>query len=273
MREWTAAARRQSRSVACVPTMGALHAGHGALIDRARAASDVVVVTIFVNPIQFDRKEDYDAYARHLPADRKFCERQGVDIIFAPTAGEMYPAPPATFVDAPDVARNLCGAFRPGHFRGVATVVAKLFNIVQPAAAYFGEKDAQQLAVIQQMVTDLNWPIAIIPVPTIRESDGLAMSSRNQRLDPEHRQAAPILYKALTAGQRAIASGERDSRAVREAILQVLATESEIRTEYVEAVNTQMELISTISDDARLVAAIWLGSTRLIDNVAVHLTA
>lgn len=147
LRERIAAARRERHSVGCVPTMGALHAGHGALIEQARAAADVVVVTIFVNPIQFDRKDDYEQYARHLDADREFCDARGVDIIFAPPVEEMYPEPSATFVEAPELARYLCGAFRPGHFRGVATVVAKLFNIVQPDTAYFGEKDGQQLAI------------------------------------------------------------------------------------------------------------------------------
>ena len=198
IRELISTARRGARSVACVPTMGALHAGHGALIERARAASDVVVVTIFVNPIQFDRRDDYEQYARHLDADRKFCDARNVDIVFAPSAEEIYPESIATFVEVPDLAHHLCGAFRPGHFRGVATVVAKLFNIIQPDTAYFGEKDAQQLAIIRQMVRDLNFAVDILPVPTMREPDGLALSSRNQRLTPEQRRMAPTLFRAKT---------------------------------------------------------------------------
>jgi pantoate--beta-alanine ligase len=267
MRERILAARRGAHSVACVPTMGALHAGHGALIERARAASDVVVVTIFVNPIQFDRQDDYERYARHLEADREFCDARNVDIVFAPSAEEMYPEPIATFVDVPDLAQHLCGAFRPGHFRGVATVVAKLFHIIQPDTAYFGEKDAQQLAVIQQMVRDLNFAIEIVPVPTLREPDGLALSSRNQRLAPEERRMAPTLFRALTEGQGSIAGGERQSAKVKARVLQVLASKPGIRVEYVEIVDPRMQPVDHISADVRLVAAVWLGSTRLIDNL------
>ncbi|MGH9558163.1 MAG: pantoate--beta-alanine ligase [Bryobacteraceae bacterium] len=272
IRERIVAARRLGRSIACVPTMGALHIGHGALIDRARAASDraasdVVVVTIFVNPIQFDRKDDYERYARNLVADREFCDARGVDIIFAPSAEEMYPEPVETFVDVPELAQHLCGAFRPGHFRGVATVVAKLFNIVQPDTAYFGEKDAQQLAIVRRMVRDLNFPIEIVPVPIVRETDGLALSSRNERLTPEQRQIAPVLFKALTEGQRAISAGERQSSKVKAAMLVVLEAQPGLRVEYVEAVDARMQPVERISGGVRLMAAVWLGYTRLIDNV------
>jgi pantoate--beta-alanine ligase len=267
MRELISTGRRQARSVACVPTMGALHAGHGALIDRARAESDLVVVTIFVNPIQFDRKDDYEQYARHIETDRSLCNARKVDFIFAPSAEEMYPHAASTFVEVPDLARHLCGAFRPGHFRGVATVVAKLFNIVQPDTAYFGEKDAQQLAVIQQMVQDLNFPIRILPVPTVREPDGLALSSRNMRLTPELRRIAPILFRALTEGQRSIAGGERNAAKVIAAALQFVASEPGLRVEYLEIVDSRMQPVEDITADVRLIAAVWCGSTRLIDNV------
>jgi pantoate--beta-alanine ligase len=267
MRGRSANARRQGRSVGCVPTMGALHAGHGALIEPARKASDLLVVTIFVNPIQFDRKEDYEQYARHLEADREFCDARDVDVIFAPSAAEMYPEPVATVVDVPEFARHLCGAFRPGHFQGVATVVAKLFNIVQPDAAWFGEKDAQQLAIIRQMVRDLNFPVDIVPVQTVRESDGLALSSRNQRLTPEQRRAAPAIFRALTEGQRLIAAGERQSAKVKAAALEVLENEPGLRIEYLEAVDSRMQPVDVITADVRLAAAVWAGSTRLIDNV------
>jgi len=267
MRERIATAKLRARSVACVPTMGALHAGHGALIERARAGSDVVVVTIFVNPIQFDRREDYEQYAKHLDEDRAFCDARSVDIVFAPSAEEMYPGPIATFVEVEELARHLCGAFRPGHFRGVATVVAKLFNIIQPDTAYFGEKDAQQLAIIQQMVRDLNFAVEIVPVPTVREADGLALSSRNRRLTPEQRRIAPILYRALTEGQRSIESGERQAAKVKAAVLNILESEPALRTEYAEIVDPRMQPVDSISADVRLVAAVWVGSTRLIDNL------
>jgi len=267
MRERLALARLRGRSVACVPTMGSLHAGHGALIERARAASDVVVVTIFVNPIQFDRSDDYEQYARRLDADRGYCDARDVDIVFVPSAEEMYPEPIATFVEVPEFARHLCGAFRPGHFRGVATVVAKLFNIIQPDTAYFGEKDAQQLAIIQQMVRDLNFAVEIVPVPTVREPDGLALSSRNRRLTPEQRRIAPTLYRALTEGQRSIESGERQAAKVKAAVLNILESEPALRTEYAEIVDPRMQPVDSISADVRLVAAVWVGSTRLIDNL------
>ena len=267
MRELISAARRQSRSVACVPTMGALHAGHGLLINQARAASDLVVVTIFVNPIQFDRIDDYEQYARHLAADHAFCDARDVDIIFAPAVQEMYPQPASTFVEVPDLARHLCGAFRPGHFRGVATVVAKLFNIIQPDSAYFGEKDAQQLAIIQQMVWDLNLPIRIVPVPTMREADGLALSSRNQRLTPDQRRIAPTLFKALVEGQRSIAGGERQAANVKATVLHVLECQPELRVEYLAIVDSRMQPVEYVPVDGRLVAAVWCGATRLIDNV------
>jgi pantoate--beta-alanine ligase len=259
--------RREGRSIGCVPTMGALHAGHGALMDQARGSSEVVVATIFVNPLQFDRRDDYERYARTLEADCRFCEEHGVDVIFAPAAGEMYPEPTATYVEAPEIAQHLCGAFRPGHFRGVATVVAKLFHIVQPDAAYFGEKDAQQLALIQRMVRDLNFPIKIVPVPTVREPDGLALSSRNQRLTAEERRAAPILFQSLRTGQGLIASGERDAAKVKAAALAVIDREPLVKLEYFEAVDEQMRPVDQIQSDVRLAVAAWLGSTRLIDNV------
>ena len=206
--------------------------------------------------------------ACNIEADRLFCEARGVDAVFAPAAEEMYPEPAGTFVEVPEVAQHLCGAFRPGHFRGVATVVAKLFHIVQPDTAYFGEKDAQQLAVIGQMVCDLNFPVRIVPVPTVREPDGLALSSRNQRLSPEERRIAPALYQALTAGRDLIAGGERDASKVKAAALRALASEPGIRLEYLEVVDTRMQPVERIAGVVRLAAAAWIGSTRLIDNVA-----
>jgi len=267
LRQRLSALRRQGRSIGCVPTMGALHAGHGALMERARASSDVVVVTIFVNPLQFDRRDDYERYARTFEADCQFSAEHGADIVFAPSAEEMYPQPMATYVEAPEITQYLCGAFRPGHFRGVATVVAKLFNIVQPDAAYFGEKDAQQLALIQQMTCDLNFPIEIVPVATVREHDGLALSSRNQRLTADERKAAPILFQALSEGRHLIASGERQPAKVKAAALAVIGREPLVKVEYFEAVDERMQPVEKIQDDVRLAVAAWLGPTRLIDNV------
>ena len=190
MRKVAASARRDGKIVGCVPTMGALHQGHGALIETALRECDVVVVTIFVNPIQFDRQEDFERYARTLSADLAFCEERGVAAVFAPSNREMYPEQSGVFVEAPKLSTHLCGAFRPGHFRGVATVVSKLFHIVQPDRAYFGEKDAQQLAVLRKMVKDLNIPVEVVACPTVRGADGLALSSRNVRLSPEVRAQA-----------------------------------------------------------------------------------
>lgn len=260
-------ARRKGRSIGCVPTMGALHAGHGALMERARASSDIVVVTIFVNPLQFDRRDDYERYSRTFEADCQFCAGYGVDIIFAPAAEEMYPEPMATYVEAPEITQYLCGAFRPGHFRGVATVVSKLFNIVQPDTAYFGEKDAQQLALIQRMTRDLNFPVEIVSVATVREHDGLALSSRNQRLGADERKAAPILFQALSEGRRLIERGERQPPKVKAAALAVIGQEPLVKVEYFEAVDERMQPVKEIQDDVRLAVAAWLGSTRLIDNV------
>jgi pantoate--beta-alanine ligase len=260
--------RRLGLMTALVPTMGALHAGHGALIERARREADVVFVTIFVNPIQFDRPDDYEKYALNLQTDLEFCAARGVDFVFAPDVTEMSPSPPDTFVEVPRVSERLCGEFRPGHFRGVATVVAKLFNIVPADAAYFGEKDAQQLAVIRRMVADLNIPITIIPVPTVREADGLALSSRNQRLSPAERRVAPLLYQALEAAREKIAGGCRDAAAVKESGIELLRAEPQIRVEYFEVADAEeMQPVERVAGPVRIAAAVWLGSTRLIDNV------
>ncbi len=268
LRQAVAAARLQGNSIGCVPTMGALHAGHGALTDRARAESGYVVVTIFVNPIQFDRREDYDRYARNLPADLAFCEARDVDLVFAPSVEEMYPEPAAAFVEVPELSGGLCGRFRPGHFRGVATVVAKLFHIVQPDLAFFGEKDAQQLAIIERVARDLNFPVRIVPVPTVREADGLALSSRNERLSPAERKVAPLLYRALEEGRAAIAGGERNVGRIRQRALAALAVEPSIRPEYLEVVDPRnMSPVEEVAGPVRIAAAVWIGSTRLIDNV------
>lgn len=260
--------RHSRKVIGFVPTMGALHAGHAALMERARTDSDFLVVSIFVNPIQFDRKEDYERYARTLPEDVALCAERGVDLIFAPEPDEMYPTPLLTTVDVDDLSAGLCGEFRPGHFRGVATVVAKLFQIVQPDRAYFGEKDAQQLAVIRRMVSDLNMPVEIVPVPTVREADGLALSSRNQRLNAEERRAASVLYRALVAASRLVEQGCKDPAKIRQVAFKILSEEAAVRLEYFEIVDPdRMSAVQRISGPVRIAIAAWLGSTRLIDNM------
>jgi pantoate--beta-alanine ligase len=233
-------------------------------MDRARQDCNCVVVTIFVNPTQFDLPNDYAAYAVDLARDLEFCEARNADVVFAPALEEMYPSPQKIFVEVSGLSDHLCGKFRPGHFRGVATIVAKLFNIVTPDRAYLGEKDAQQLAVVQRLTTDLNIPVEIVPVPTVREPDGLALSSRNQRLSAEERSIAPVLFKALRLAQSKIEEGESVARA-RKAAMDVLQG---IRVEYLEVVDAEtMEPVERVSGPVRIAAAIWLGTTRLIDNV------
>jgi pantoate--beta-alanine ligase len=268
--EWKKIASRirGDQAVGFVPTMGALHRGHGALLEEARSQCSVVVASIFVNPIQFDQKSDYDLYPRCLEDDVAFCTARGVDYIFAPTGDEMYPEPQRVFVDVKEVSEYLCGQNRPGHFRGVATVVLKLFQIVQPGLAFFGEKDYQQLAVVRRMVRDLNVPVQVIGVPTVRESDGLAISSRNRRLNSRERAFAPYLYKALLAVRQSIANGERDVIAIKELAGQVLRAIPEIKTEYFDLVDPDtIRPVDLVQGPVRAAVAAWIGKTRLIDNV------
>jgi pantoate--beta-alanine ligase len=231
IREHLDRARRDGKRIGLVPTMGALHAGHVSLIERARVESDFVAVSIFVNPLQFGPSEDYRRYPRPLEKDAALCAESGVDVIFAPETDDMYASPQVTFVEVTRITDQLCGAFRPGHFRGVATVVLKLFNIVQPEFAFFGEKDYQQLCVIHRMVNDFNLPLTIVPVPTYRESDGLALSSRNVYLSPAERAAAPALYRALTLAREAIVSGESNVAKIKAAAMSILAAEPLIRVQ------------------------------------------
>jgi pantoate--beta-alanine ligase len=265
VRAAVAGTRARGLTIGLVPTMGALHAGHGALVERAKAENGYVVVTIFVNPIQFDRGEDFEKYPRSLETDLKFCDSFGVDAVFAPDAAEMYPERLLTAVDVAEVSSGLEGEFRPGHFRGVATVVAKLFNIVPADRAYFGEKDAQQLAVIRKMVVDLNFPVTIVPVATVRESDGLALSSRNRRLSDEDRRVAPALYRSLQGAQAIIQAGCQDSATVKKA---AQSMPPEMRVEYFEVVDPlTMRAVSRIESRVLIAAAVWLGGVRLIDNI------
>ena len=254
--------------------MGALHAGHAALVEAARRECGVVVVSIFVNPTQFNNQDDLARYPRTLDADLALCRDLGVDIVFAPSAAEVYPQPLECSVDVGRLADHLCGKFRPGHFRGVATVVLKLFQMVQPHRAYFGEKDAQQLAIVKRLSADFNVPIEIVEVPTVREADGLARSSRNRHLSAEERAVAPVLYQALQDARRRIAAGERDVRAICIAAERYVGSgfsrTVNVRLEYFEIVDPlTMQPLDRIDRPVRVAGAIWVGSTRLIDNILV----
>ena len=257
-------------TVALVPTMGALHAGHGALIDAARSDGGVVAVSIFVNPLQFNNKDDLARYPRTLDADLAFCRERGVAIVFAPSAAEVYPQAPECSVDVGRLADHLCGPFRPGHFRGVATVVLKLFEMVQPDRAYFGEKDAQQLAIVRRLVIDFNLPVTVVGVPTVREADGLAMSSRNRHLNAEERRLAPSLYHALLQVRHRISSGGERSSAILEAVAAAIPRSDTLKLEYLEIVDPEtMQPVEIVDRPVRVAGALWVGATRLIDNLLV----
>lgn len=253
-----------------VPTMGALHEGHLSLIRAARADNDVVAVSIFVNPTQFGPREDLDRYPRDLEGDSVLCADAGADLIFCPSAEEMYPEPYSTWVEVEGLTDGLCGRSRPGHFRGVCTVVSKLLNICGPDRAYFGEKDVQQLAVVTRMVRNLDFPVEIVPCPTVRESDGLAMSSRNARLSPEERAQAPVLYRALRAACDRVRAGERDAAALERLIRSILAEAPLGEVDYVEIVDAgDLRPVTTLSGQTVMALAVRFGDTRLIDNVKV----
>ena len=258
-----------------VPTMGALHAGHLALVERARELADSVVVSVFVNPTQFDDPADLARYPRQPEEDARLLAGAGADILFLPPVEEVYPPGDATAVVVAGPAEGLEGAFRPGHFRGVATVVARLFHLVAPDVAVFGEKDGQQLAVVRRMVADLHLPVEIVGHPTVREADGLAMSSRNARLDPAARRAATVLHRALEAGREALEAGE-EPEAIRRAMRRVLAAEPAAAVEYAEVVDaTSFQPIERLPSSGRVVLplAVRLGGVRLIDNLHLDLPA
>lgn len=249
--------------------MGALHAGHARLLETARRENQFVAASIFVNPLQFDRQDDLDNYPRTWDADLALCRTHGVDLVFAPTPASLYPRPQLTFVDSPSLGEHLCGTHRPGHFRGVATVVMKLLNLVQPHRAYFGRKDAQQLAIIRRMVLDLDLPVEIVPVPTVREPDGLALSSRNLRLTPRHRALAPGLYRALCEAVKTLDAGETSVETARGRAEALLPRDPAARLEYFEFADPDtLQPVDRISGPVLIAAAFWLGAVRLIDNVS-----
>lgn len=257
--------KNQGYSIGFVPTMGYLHDGHAALIDQARKDNDKVIVSIFVNPTQFGENEDLNSYPRDINRDKSLCEAHKADIIFAPAPDEMYHNRKA-FVNIVELSDTLCGISRPIHFKGVCTVVAKLFNIIQPTNAYFGEKDAQQLAIIRKMVYDLNFPVHIIGVPIVRESDGLAKSSRNTYLSKEERKAATILYKAIQKGKQTIQRGA-SADSIINTMTEIINTEPLAKIDYISVVDANtMQPVHEITDPVLVAMAVYIGSTRLIDN-------
>ena len=266
VKEW----KKQGLSVGFVPTMGYLHEGHKSLMDAARKGNDKVVVSIFVNPMQFGPTEDLATYPRDLDHDAALCESEGVDLIFHPEAEEMYEKDFCSFVDMTGLTEGLCGKTRPIHFRGVCTVVNKLFNIVTPDHAYFGQKDGQQLAVIKRMVRDLNMDIEIVGCPIVREEDGLAKSSRNTYLSPEERKAALILSKTVALGKE-LAKTEKDANKVVEAMKKNIETEPLAKIDYVEAVDAlSMAPVEKLEGTCMLAMAVYIGKTRLIDNTLIN---
>ncbi len=271
MTAWSERLRREGVTIGFVPTMGALHEGHRSLIREARLQCDALVVSIFVNPTQFGPREDLTKYPRPISHDRAICRREGVDVCFEPTVEAMYPAGFQTAVTVPAVARRWEGEARPHHFAGVATVVTKLFGMVRPHRALFGQKDFQQSVLVQQLVKDLNLGVDIAVRPTVREQDGLAMSSRNIYLSPDERRRAVVLYKGLQAGAKVIRAGETDARIIQSAMAQVIIQESTITTDYLAVCDPRtLEPVSFVPLRVVLLGAIRLGSVRLIDNLLVN---
>ena len=265
-------ARLNAQTVGFVPTMGFLHEGHLSLIETAKKENDFVVVSIFVNPTQFGPNEDFASYPRDFERDKALCESKGTDLIFYPTPESMYPENFSTYINVENLTEGLCGASRPGHFRGVATVVAKLFNIVQPDRAYFGQKDAQQVAVLKQMTKDLNFDIDIVSCPIIREADGLALSSRNTYLVGDERNAALVLSKSLNLAKEMIDSGEKSSETVYKAIEKLISSEPKAKIEYIEILNSEtLKTVKELSGNILIALAVRIGKPRLIDNMRIFI--
>jgi len=264
------AAKREGKRVGLVPTMGALHSGHISLVRAAKARCDFVAASIFVNPTQFGPKEDYSKYPRTLEADREKLAAEGVELVFAPAVEEMYPPGAATFVNVDEISERLDGRSRPGHFRGVATVVAKLFHILEPDVAFFGQKDAAQVAIIRRMVRDLMFAVEIAVAPIVREADGLALSSRNVYLSPEERRQALVLSRALREIESRYRSGEHDSAKLITAVRKLFASEPSVRVEYIEIADPEtLEQVPIAKRGVLVAVAAFVGTTRLIDNVVL----
>lgn len=263
IKEW----KKSGYSIGFVPTMGALHEGHQSLIQKSADENDKTVVSIFVNPMQFAPSEDLGSYPRDFKKDAELCGQMSVDLIFSPNADEMYASSSVTFVDMDRVTKELCGKSRPSHFRGVCTVVNKLFNIIMPDRAYFGQKDAQQLAVISRMVRDLDMDVEIVGCQIVREDDGLAKSSRNAYLNPAERSAAMILSKSVFEGERLVMEGERNPDIVISAMHEIIKTEPLARIDYIEIVDSSsIEKVETVQGSVLVAIAVFIGKTRLIDN-------
>lgn len=271
MQAWAREARSTRGSIGFVPTMGALHAGHSHLVSTAMSQCDAVVVSIFINSLQFNEADDFEKYPRTFETDIDMCTSSGVDVVYAPGATAMYPEGFDTSVAPGPIADLLEGTGRPGHFTGVTTVVTKLFNAVQPTHAFFGRKDFQQLAIISKMVRDLDFPITIVPVDTVRDGDGLALSSRNRRLSPDDRRAAVVLYKSLTEARTRFARGENSARNLIDHVTKIITAEPCARLEYVDVVDSDTCVpVDLATSDSTIVLAAWFGDVRLIDNISLH---
>jgi len=270
MGEFSLKARSEGKTLGLVPTMGYLHEGHLSLVRRAREGNDLVVISIFVNPAQFGPSEDLDKYPRDIERDKALAEKEGVDVIFHPSAKDMYSRDASTYVEETMLSRHLCGLWRPGHFKGVTTVVLKLFNIVEPHTAYFGRKDAQQALIIERMVRDLDIPVNITVCPIIREPDGLAMSSRNSYLSPEERRNALALWEALQTAKKKIDEGERDSGLLKTGMREIIEPKAS-RIDYISISDVRtLEEISEIKGEILIALAVFIGSTRLVDNLQIE---
>lgn len=268
MQQLALSLKRKGKKISFVPTMGALHKGHLSLLKRAKKLGDFVVASIFVNPAQFGPKEDYKKYPRDFKKDKELLQKAGCDLVFAPRVKDIYPEGYLTYVDVDELSEKLEGAYRSGHFRGVCTIVAKLFNIVQPDFAIFGQKDAQQAMVIKKMTEDLNFPVRIIVSPTVREKDGLACSSRNSYLNPEERTQAKVLYQALKLGEKLIKAGEKSPKKIVNKMRELINKEKLARIDYIALTDTErLESVKIIKGEILLSLAVKFGKTRLIDNL------
>jgi pantoate--beta-alanine ligase len=272
MKEVSRKARSEGKVIGLVPTMGFLHEGHISLVREARKMADIVVVSLFVNPAQFSPSEDFDKYPRDVTRDAELLTAEKTDYIFLPKAEEMYPQNYHTYVKVRELSEKMCGVSRPGHFEGVTTVVLKLFHIVDPHFAYFGQKDAQQLVIIRKMISDLNLDVEIVRLPIAREPDGLAMSSRNTYLNPEERKAATVLYRALQHAQKRIDEGERKAKVLIKEIREILESEPLTRIDYASITDmTELKELKTLKGKSLIALAVYIGSTRLIDNIIVDI--